>query len=178
MNNIIEEAFLFALEAHKNQKRKDGKPYIVHPFAVSNELAKNGAGKSLIAAGLLHDTIEDTGATAEEIEKRFGSDVLRLVLFDTEDKSFPWEQRKSKMLESLKKCGRECAMLVCADKLANIRDIQTDEKEIGDRVWDYFSRNKEKQRWLYTGYISALSQLSDLKMYHDFKSVVETVFMK
>ena len=67
MMNKIEKAFLFALEVHGHQKRKDGKPYIVHPFSVANALARNGADDDLICAGLLHDTIEDGGVTPEEL---------------------------------------------------------------------------------------------------------------
>lgn len=178
MGNLAEEAFLFALKVHDGQTRKDGKPYIVHPFAVANELAKNGADDVLISAGLLHDTIEDAGVTAEELEKKFGRDVLRLILFDTEDKSLSWEQRKSKTLGMLETCDRECAMLVCADKLANIKDVQSDMETLGESIWNRFARGKEKQEWLYREYVTVLSRLSDLKMYFDLKSAVNTVFEK
>ncbi|MGN1099221.1 MAG: HD domain-containing protein, partial [Christensenellales bacterium] len=111
MKNLPEEAFLFALKVHAGQQRKDGKPFIIHPFAVATELAKNGADDTLIAAGLLHDVIEDAGVTAGEVGEKFGDEVLRLVLFDTEDKSLSWESRKAAGLESLKNCDRKCAML-------------------------------------------------------------------
>ena len=119
----MNRAFLYALKVHDGQKRKDGKPYIVHPFAVANILTENGAEKDLVCAGLLHDVIEDGGVTAEELQKEFGRKVVRLILFDTEDKTLSWERRKSALLAALKDCGRNCAMLVCADKLANLQDI-------------------------------------------------------
>ena len=68
MTNRVNHAFLFALRVHGEQTRKDGKPYIVHPFSVATELAKNGADDALICAGLLHDTIEDGGVAPEELE--------------------------------------------------------------------------------------------------------------
>ena len=123
MTNMLEKAFLFALKVHGRQTRKDGKPYITHPFSVAMELAKNGANDELICAGLLHDTIEDGGVTPEELKREFGEEVLRLVLFDTENKKLSWKERKDATLLALENCDRKCAMLVCADKLSNIRDL-------------------------------------------------------
>ena len=71
MKDSVNRAFLYALKVHDGQKRKDGKPYIVHPFAVANILTENGAEKDLVCAGLLHDVIEDGGVTAEELQKEF-----------------------------------------------------------------------------------------------------------
>ncbi len=178
MNGLVNRAFLFALRAHDGQKRKDGKPYIVHPFAVANELAKNGADDDLIAAGLLHDTIEDTDTTPDEIKDQFGSEVLRLIMFDTENKSLSWEQRKTATLKALENCDRKCAMLICSDKLANIKDVAENYRQSGESVWSSFKRGREKQEWLYREYITVLDSLSDLKMYNELKSTVETVFKK
>ncbi len=178
MNGLVNRAFLFALKAHDGQKRKDGKPYIVHPFAVAYELAKNGADDELIAAGLLHDTIEDTDTTPDEIKDQFGSEVLRLILFDTEDKSLSWEQRKTATLKALENCDRKCAMLICSDKLANIKDVAENYRQSGENVWSSFKRGREKQEWLYREYVTVFERLSDLKMYNELKSTVETVFKK
>lgn len=123
MINKVNAAFLFALRVHGKQTRKDGKPYIVHPFSVATELAKNGAGDDLVCAGLLHDTIEDGGVAPEELRREFGDEVLRLVLFDTENKELSWKERKDATLNALENCDRKCAMLICADKLSNIRDV-------------------------------------------------------
>lgn len=176
MSSLINDAFIFALEVHKGQTRKDGKPYISHPFAVAMELARNGAEADLIAAGLLHDTIEDAGITPEEIRNRFGDEVFRLIQFDTEDKKHSWEERKTKTLNNLKNCDRKCAMLVCADKLANIRDIKEDAEKNGEIIWERFKVPKNEQEWLYREYCTVLWRISDLKMYDDLKNVVETVF--
>ena len=173
----MNRAFLYALKVHDGQKRKDGKPYIVHPFAVANILTENGAEKDLVCAGLLHDVIEDGGVTAEELQKEFGRKVVRLILFDTEDKTLSWERRKSALLAALKDCGRNCAMLVCADKLANLQDISEALLEKGDQVWKHFKAGREKQAWLYGEYLKALSPLSDLKMYAELKETAETVFL-
>ncbi len=178
MTNKIEKAFLFALEVHGHQKRKDGKPYIVHPFSVANALARNGADDDLICAGLLHDTIEDGGVAPEEILHQFGEEVLRIVLFDTEDKSLSWEERKRSTLDALASCDRKCAMLVCADKLANICDVESNLAESGESVWSQFQYGREKQEWLYREYVDRFARLSDLKMYDELKATVERVFNK
>lgn len=176
MSRLVNDAFVFALEVHRGQVRKDGKPYISHPFAVAMELAQNGAEPELIAAGLLHDTIEDAGITPEEIRDKFGDEVLRLVQFDTEDKTCSWEERKTKTLNALKSCDRKCAMLICADKLANIRDIEEDIKKNGEAIWECFKVPKNEQEWLYREYCTVFQKLSDLKMYEDLKNTVKTVF--
>lgn len=178
MTGKINQAFLFALRVHGGQTRKDKKPYIVHPFSVAMELAKNGADSDLICAGLLHDTIEDANITPEELRQEFGEEVLRLVLFDTENKELSWKERKSETLHNLEKCDRKCAMLICADKLSNILDILQGLENEGEEVWNHFKFGREQQEWLFREYTEALCRLSDLKMYHDFKQAVEKVFPK
>ena len=76
---MIEEAYRIAYEAHKSQVRKSGEPYIIHPLCVSIILADLELDKETIIAGLLHDVVEDTIMTGEEISARFGSDVALLV---------------------------------------------------------------------------------------------------
>lgn len=174
---MIEKAFLYASEAHKGQKRKDGKPYISHPFSVAIELAKNGADDDLICAGLLHDVIEDAGASADEIRKTFGEKVAELVKMESEDKSLSWEQRKKDTFEILNRTkNKDFLMLVCADKLANIRDIKESLARIGDDAWSCFKRGKEKQKWLYGELVDALKLLDGLPMYDEFKQDVSEVF--
>ena len=176
MVNMVNQAFLFALRVHGRQARKDGKPYIVHPFSVAMELAKNGAGDDLICAGLLHDTIEDGGVAPEELRQEFGDEVVRLVLFDTENKALSWKERKEITLHALEHCDRKCAMLICADKLANLRDMAEGFESVGEAVWKRFKHGKEEQEWLFRACVGALSSLSDLQMYNDLQKTVEAVF--
>ncbi len=178
MQQIILRAFSFATKVHEGQRRKDGKPYILHPFSVANELYKNGGDENLICAGLLHDTVEDGGVTCEEIEKNFGKKVLSLVLFDTENKKLSWKERKDATLRALKHCEKDCAMLVCADKLSNIRDVFEGLKREGESFWLKFKYGRERQEWLYREYVDVLERLSDLAMYRELKETVEAVFNK
>ena len=98
---MIHEAIIFAALAHEGQKRKGTDvPYIVHPFEVAQILTKAGASESVICAGLLHDTVEDTEVTLEEIRQKFGGEVAGMVSVMTEDKSLSWEERKQKAVEN------------------------------------------------------------------------------
>ncbi len=76
---LIQKAYAFAVRAHERQKRMSGEPYFIHPFATGKNLAELGMSATTISAGLLHDTLEDTSVTAEELEKNFGKEILFLV---------------------------------------------------------------------------------------------------
>ena len=77
--DLVEKAFNFAVNAHLNQKRKSGEPYFNHVYETGKTLAKLGMGSTVIAAGLLHDTIEDGTTTQKELEEKFGEDIAFLV---------------------------------------------------------------------------------------------------
>src|SRR3990167_7440417 len=76
---LVEKAYAFAEKAHEGQKRFSGEPYMVHLSRVARSIAELGMGAKTVAAGLLHDTIEDTNATTEQIEQEFGKEILFLV---------------------------------------------------------------------------------------------------
>lgn len=173
---MIQEAFLFAYYAHSQQKRKDSKPYIVHPVEVAMELARNGAGEELICAGFLHDTIEDTNVTREQLEQSFTPHVVELVTGDNEDKTKSWEERKQAALDSLRRGSREHRMLMCADRLANLRNIRLGLAEEGDAVWSRFKRGRAQQAWLFRETTAALAPLAGLPMYEELKALTEEIF--
>lgn len=175
---MIEKAFLFAYRAHGEQKRKDGKPYIVHPVEVATELARNGASEELICAGFLHDTIEDASVTREQLEEAFTPYVAELVAEDSEDKSKSWEERKQTALDYLRQGSRDHQMLMCADKLANLRGVYTGLAEVGEDVWNRFKRGREKQAWLFSEMVKALSPLEGLPMYEELKRLTNEIFAK
>lgn len=150
---MLEKAYEFAAQAHKGQVRKGTDvPYIVHPVEVSEILGELGCGEEVMAAGLLHDTLEDTRATAEEIAVRFGEKVAKLVAFNSEDKSLPWEERKTHTLKSLENAEPEQMLLVFADKLSNIRSMRKDYAAVGEELWKRFNRGYEKQKRMFVLY--------------------------
>lgn len=174
---MIGQAFLFADRLHAGQRRKDGRAYIVHPVEVAFELSKNGADDALICAGLLHDVIEDAGVTETELEQIFPPEVVRLVVMDSEDKSKSWEERKESTLNLLNSTDDIAfRMLICADKLVNLRSIETEMSEIGDDIWKQFKRGKEQQAWLYNSIVDALAPLCEMPMYRELKETVGRIF--
>jgi len=126
----LSRALDYAARRHADQRRKgaSAKPYINHLAEVAHLLAEATGGEdtNLVIAGLLHDAIEDTGATKGDIEKAFGADVASLVVAVTDDKSLPKAERKRRQVENAPgKTGR-AKMLKIADKTSNLRDIAAD----------------------------------------------------
>src|SRR5665648_63541 len=109
---MIKKAIRFAILAHKEQTRKGTDfQYIEHPVHVGILLSGIGANPPVIAAGILHDTLEDTVVTESDILREFGDEVLQLVKAASEpDKSLPWKARKEHTIESLKHSNREIQM--------------------------------------------------------------------
>jgi guanosine-3',5'-bis(diphosphate) 3'-pyrophosphohydrolase len=120
-------ATLFAAEKHRDQRRKDAckTPYINHPIMVANLLANVGRITNLetLQAGLLHDTIEDTDTTADELEEHFGVGVRSLVLEVTDDKSLEKAERKRLQIEHAPHLSPRAKTIKIADKIANLTDI-------------------------------------------------------
>lgn len=120
-------AIAFAAEKHRNQRRKDAEasPYINHPIALANVLA-NEAGiddERVLIAAILHDTVEDTETTAQELVKRFGQEVADIVLEVTDDKSLAKDERKRLQVTHARSISRRAKLVKLADKICNVRDI-------------------------------------------------------
>lgn len=173
---MIEEAFLFANETHLKQKRKDGHAYIVHPVTVALELARNGADENLICAGLLHDTIEDGHVNKETLKELFNDAIADLVAIDSEDKSLSWEERKTKVINDVAKGSKAYKMLICADKLSNLRDVKNDYDKNGELAWARFNRGKDKQAWFYRNLLISLKDLAGMPMYQSLVVLVNELF--
>lgn len=181
-----DKALIMAYQAHKNQKRKGTDiPYIVHPIEVAVILISNGENGDLINAALLHDTLEDTELTYQDILDNFGNKTADLVLsasepyktgkakLSAEEAVSSWKMRKNHTLEHLKTADKDTKLLVCADKLSNIRSINEDFKKIGDKLWDRFNAPKESQLWYYEGIVESLEDLKGIKMYEELKDKVK-----
>lgn len=182
---MLQYAIRVALEAHKNQRRKGTEiPYVVHPIEVGIILGENGAAQDVIIAGMLHDTIEDTDLTLQNIRRMFGRHIAELVAGASEsNRGVPgvtWEQRKQHTIDYLKTASEEVQMIACADKLSNMRSIFDDYKEIGEKLWDRFNAGYEKQKWYYTNLVESLRPLSldGYKMYDELCDKVKSVFSR
>lgn len=178
---LLNKAIIFAVEEHAGQVRKGTDlPYIVHPLEVMTILGAMHVDAEVMAAGVLHDTVEDTGATIDDIKANFGDRVAELVQGHTEDKSKSWEERKKEALEELRDAPFDLKCLVMADKLSNMRAIARDYRQIGDKVWERFSRPKDKQAWYYAGGVKALESMQEnentAEFYEEFKGLYEEAF--
>jgi GTP diphosphokinase / guanosine-3',5'-bis(diphosphate) 3'-diphosphatase len=126
MNNII-KAMAFAADKHRNQRRKDtdASPYINHPIAVANVLANEAhiGDERVLMAAILHDTIEDTETTEQELVRHFGQEVADLVLELTDDKKLPSAERKRLQVEHAGTLSRRAKLTKVSDKIANLRDV-------------------------------------------------------
>lgn len=179
--DTIKDALIFAYEKHKNQTRKGTSiPYFVHILDVASILIKNGASKKVVAAGVLHDIVEDrefTHVTETQIRKIFGSEIADLVMNVTErDKSLPWKVRKKAAIDHLKSASRDVQMIKCADKLSNIRDMKTDYGLHGDKMWGRFNAPKNDVAWSYREVMKNLKKIRDTAMYLEYKECVEDIF--
>jgi len=177
--SIVEKAIIVAAKAHEHQYRKATNiPYITHPFSVGMMLLKYGYSEEIVAAGILHDTVEDTDLTLDDINKEFGKIIAELVQGASEkDKSLSWEERKQTTIDDLDAAQKEVCIVVCADKLHNLRSIHKELEAVGEKVWDRFNRGREKQAWYYRAIVSKLeNKLAGEQIFIQLKNEVEKVF--
>ena len=132
----------------------------------------------MICAGLLHDTLEDTSVTSEQLEEAFGPVVRKLVEGCSEDKTLSWEERKEHTIQMLKsEISMDVKLITCADKLSNLRSICLDYRELGNALWSRFHRGKEKQRWYYRALGEAMAPLeSRWGLVQEYRQLLKEVF--
>lgn len=162
-----------AERAHAGQQRKGARiPYIAHPLAVASLVLDHGGDTEQAIAALLHDVIEDGGASfAGEIEKQFGKRVLALVDACTdgtaedkakvktpEAKHTDWQERKRRYLDRLKTEGNDALLVTACDKLHNARAIVTDLEQVGSAVFDRFTAGREGTLWYYDSTLEILRE--------------------
>jgi (p)ppGpp synthase/HD superfamily hydrolase len=181
---MINLAIEVAAWAHQGQVRKGTDlPYITHPYAVGMLLLRSGCSEEVVAAGLLHDTLEDTSLSVEEIRLQFGEKVSAIVLGCSEpNRSLPWEERKQHTLDFLRTAPLEIRWVSCADKLHNLQTLIQDLNRLGDQVWHKFNRGRQKQEWYYRGVVESLwhelKRPPAASLFHQLREEVERVFGK
>ena len=189
---LVRKALNFAALAHSKVVNKDGTvgqrrkgtsiPYIVHPVEVCMILRENGCSAEVQAAGLLHDTVEDTGVTLDEIEKQFGSKVRDLVAGESEDKmrtlseKASWKARKQHTIDGLKSATKEEMYVCAADKLSNLRSMAYDLAVSGESLWRRFNASKEDIKWYYSSVAENLEPIKDKPMRAELLSLIAEVF--
>lgn len=184
--SIVDQAIIFASKAHFGQKRKGKEvPYIVHPLEAMAIVASVTSEPELIAAAVLHDVIEDTKYTYEDLRAKFGKRVADLVETESDeevedkDHAKSWKERKIEGIEKLKNASRDVQIIALGDKLANIRDMWRDYITVGEKLWERFHENDPKlHEWRYKELVKALSKLEGIEAYEEFKFRVNNLFNK
>ncbi|MDE0660923.1 MAG: HD domain-containing protein [Gammaproteobacteria bacterium] len=175
--DLIETARELARSAHSGQTRKDGvTPYIEHPLAVAATLSGYGYDDETVAAGLLHDVIEDTTLEAADLDAAVGPRVRELVEAASEpDKTLSWRERKTATLAHLPTKELAAQRVIAADKLDNVRSIGEALAREGDGIWDRFRAPFADQAWYYRTAAAILGPL-DEPLFDELVEAVRQVF--
>lgn len=183
---ILDKAIKFAVDAHAGTERRGkGFPYIVHPMEAVEIVATMSADQELLAAAALHDTVEDTPVTIEQIKAEFGDRVASLVATETdrelnpgENEALSWRERKQAAINRIASTSKEAKIVAMGDKLSNIRAIDRDYRLIGDKLWERFHApgGKADHEWHYRGLAASLEELSGTPAYEEFQLRIERIF--
>lgn len=181
---LLDRAIVFAVHAHHNTERRGkGFPYIVHPMEAVEIVASITPDQELLAAAALHDTIEDTEVTVEDIRREFGDRVAELVHAESDQftdgisEEDSWHDRKQAAIDRLAAASREAKIVAMGDKLSNMRAIWRDYQVQGDELWKIFHvKDKASHEWHYRGLAASLSELSDTFAYKEFVRLINEVF--
>ncbi|MCI8486157.1 MAG: bifunctional (p)ppGpp synthetase/guanosine-3',5'-bis(diphosphate) 3'-pyrophosphohydrolase [Clostridia bacterium] len=177
----IEYAIYYATKAHKNQRRKiEDVDMIFHPYIVGMILQRNGCDEDIVAAGILHDVVEDTPHEFEDIEREFGKQVRDYVYDASEpDKSLEWEDRKKHTIEQIKNASLGSKLIVACDKISNLEDLSDCIELYGEeKSWSSLKREKDIQKWYYTSvYESCVNRVDgNHPIFKRYKKVLEHLF--
>ncbi len=185
--SLVTKAVAFAAKAHDGQVRKGTDiPYIVHPMEAAAIAAGMTNDQDVIAAAVLHDTMEDAGVSREQIEIEFGPRVAELVAAESENKredqkaEDTWQIRKNETIEHLRRCtDMDVKILALADKLSNLRAIYRDFCAIGDKLWERFNQNDPAMiGWYYRSFKETCVELDKTTAYAEYVELLDKTFGK
>lgn len=183
-SSFLDRAIEFAVKAHANTERRGkGFPYIVHPLEAMEIVASMTPDQELLAAAALHDTIEDTSVTIDDLRREFGDRVATIVEAESDKflEGIPdeasWHQRKQAAIDRIASAPHDSKLVAMGDKLSNMRAIWRDYQEQGDELWKIFhAKDKKDHEWHYRGLAASLSELSDTFAYKEFVALIDDVF--
>lgn len=182
---LFDKAVIFAVKAHAGTERRGkGFPYIIHPLDAVTIVATMTSDPELLAAAVLHDVVEDTDRTIEEIRREFGDRIADLVDCESDNtltsvsRKDPWRVRKKAALDRLAQSSYDAKIVAMGDKLSNMRAIAMDYDVIGDKLWERFHapNGKVDIGWRYHELAKALSDLSSTVAYQEFVRLIDHVF--
>ena len=183
--DIISKAMHFAVDAHKGERRKgDGEPLVLHAMEAASVVATLTKDENVIAASVLHDTVEDSDVTLDTIRAEFGSRVAELVAAETENKrrdipaDISWKIRKEEAIEVLKNTNDTAVkMIFLGDKLSNMRSFYNLKQRLGDKMWERFNqKSPEEHHWYYRTIAENLRDFADTLAFKEYDGLVSLVF--
>ena len=183
--SLLDEAIKFAVDAHSGMTRKrSGVPFIMHPMEAAAIVATLTKDEEVISAAVLHDVVEDTPFTLDDIERRFGPRVAALVASETEAKhrerpaAETWRMRKEESLKVLRNTDDlNIKLLWLGDKLSNMRAFSHAHRHEGAAMWNAFNqKDPAQQEWYYRSIAELLGELSYSDAWKEYASLVDEVF--
>lgn len=182
-SSLLDRAIVFAVRAHQGVERKGkGFPYIVHPMEAVSIVATMTSDQELLAAAALHDVLEDTNTTVDELRKEFGERVALLVEAESDiriegSRADSWHQRKQAAIDRLARASHNAKIVALGDKLSNMRAIARDYAQQGDALWNIFNvKDRKEHEWHYRGLADSLRELHDTFAYKEFEQLINQVF--
>lgn len=181
---LLDRAILFAVKAHAGTERRGkGFPYIVHPLEAVEIVATITPDQELLAAAALHDVVEDTDISADDLRAEFGNRIADLVVAESDvfvegvSEEDSWHTRKQAAIDRLAAAPYDAKIVAMGDKLSNMRAIARDYVRMGDELWKIFHvKDIQEHEWHYRGLAASLSELSDTFAYQEFVQLIDQVF--
>jgi len=183
---VLDKAIGFAARAHAGQVRKGtSTPYILHPLEAAAICATVTDDLEVLAAAVLHDVVEDTGISIDQVEEEFEARVADLVAGESEDKreglpaAETWRIRKEEAIEHIRSAEDPGVKIIClGDKLSNMRAIHRDFEELGDELWSRFNQKDPNQHaWYYRTLAEALEPvLAETAAWRELAAHIDAVF--
>ena len=182
--SLFDRAVTFAVKVHSGTERRGkGFPYIVHLMEAVEIVATITPDQELLSAAMLHDTVEDTPVTVDDLRREFGDRIAGIVEAESdvhnegESEHESWHRRKQEAIDRLTAAPLEAKIVALGDKLSNMRAIARDYAQIGDGLWKLFHvTEKSEHEWHYRGLAHALKDLEVTPAYREFVYLIEEVF--
>jgi (p)ppGpp synthase/HD superfamily hydrolase len=175
----FEEALVFAVRLHSNQKRKvSNTPFVLHLLNVCAIILEDGGTEDEAIAGLLHDAVEDQGGleTLENIKSNFGEVIAQIVMECSETHLTPkppWEERKVNSIAKMKNVSGSAIRVILADKIHNVQSIIREYQKYGKPIWDSFKGGREGTIWYYKEVLAVLASRTESHLITELKLTVE-----
>ena len=184
--SLLDRAIMFAVRAHAGTERRGkGFPYIIHPMEAMEIVSTMTSDQELLAAAALHDVVEDTPYTEEDIRAEFGDRIASIVAAESDtfqegvSEEDSWHSRKRAAIERLAKASMDANTVALGDKLSNMRAIARDYSILGDKLWDIFhAKDPKDHEWHYRGLADSLRELEGTAAFSEFEQLINQVFKK